>query len=100
MTCRYDFLLDELVLDNYIDLETLAIDLLASGLLDAKLSEQTKTIVCARCCPRCVKKERDKIMKYVKNVEEIRQKSRAAIGIANSPVAPEVRYGRIDPVSM
>jgi COP9 signalosome complex subunit 7 len=87
--CEYDFLLEALHLDNHMDMESLVIDLMTAELFDGKLDEQRKVVMCKRCSPRCVENNRDSIMKYVANIQLIRDRIQTALDIANSPFIPE-----------
>lgn len=79
----FDVLMKELSLDNFVDLESLVIDLIASDALDGKIDQQTRTVVCTRCAARCVKNDKDSIMERVAQIKKIRANIGNALEISN-----------------
>lgn len=82
-TVDFATLMEKLSLDNYVDLESLVIDLMASEVIDARIDEQTQTIVCTRCSARCVHPDKESIMKRVEQIRKIRANIENALEISN-----------------
>jgi hypothetical protein len=80
----FDALLTDLQLDNFVDLETLIIDLLGLDHLQAKIDEQSKTVIVTRVASRCVKNEFPSIMAVVGKIRGIRGGIKRALDVSNA----------------
>ena len=80
----YEILMQRIETTNFVDLETLVIDLIANDFLDAKIDEQNKRVVCTRCSARCVKNEPEAILAQVQNIQKIRANIASALAVSSS----------------
>ncbi|OHS94325.1 hypothetical protein TRFO_11180 [Tritrichomonas foetus] len=80
----FSTLLTELSIDNPDDLEDLVVDLLGMELIEAKIDESTKTIICTRACARCVPNDKEAIDNIIKKISGIRGRISEALKIASS----------------
>ena len=78
---EFDKLMKQVSIENYDDLESLVIDLMANDYLDAKIDEQRKSVICTRCSARCVRNDKNAIMERVAQIRKIRKNIANALTI-------------------
>lgn len=75
----YKEMMKELAIENFVDVESLVIDLIATELLEAKIDEQKQIVTCNRAAARCVKNEKESITKVINQIGGIRSKISMAL---------------------
>lgn len=80
----YDTLMKAIETTNFVDLESLVIDLIANDFLDAKIDEQNKRVVCTRCSARCVENTPEAVLAQVQNIQKIRANIASALALSSS----------------
>ena len=81
--CQFEDLMEEISVDNFVDLESLVIDLIANDYLDAKIDEQNHRVVCIRCAARCLRNEKQDILARVEQLRKIRGNIAMALSTSN-----------------
>jgi hypothetical protein len=72
----------ELALKTDEEVEGLLIPLMASDLLEGKIDEATKSVVCVRASARCVRNSEKDVMQIAENIRKIRSSVKGALNIA------------------
>jgi hypothetical protein len=78
----FDSLLNALQLDNFVDLETLIIELLGLDCLQAKIDEQAKAVIVIRVASRCITNDAPSIMAVVDKIRGIRGGIKRALDLS------------------
>jgi hypothetical protein len=70
-------------LKTAVEVESLVLELVGSDLVIAKIDQQSGTVRCERCVSRCIKQDKDSILKVAQRIGLIRGKINSAIALAS-----------------